>query len=175
MKTALSIAFASLLLTSCVSSKKYSALESEVEQLRTSQNILSALQNQANPERDGVMQEDPRVDEIYTPGSSGHKAKPQGDYANRDIPNGELSKPLITALTPVYFMTMSELHFLKAEALVRYSGASGAQVEYEAGIDASFASHGLGDGSSLYASGGAYEWNDAGSEEDKIGQIMMSL
>jgi hypothetical protein len=62
---------------------------------------------------------------------------------------------------------------LKAEALVRYSGASGAQGEYEAGIDASFASHGLGDGSSLYASGGAYEWNDAGSEEDKIGQIMM--
>mgnify|MGYP001024458738 FL=1 len=117
--------------------------------------------------------EDPRIDEIYTPGSSGHKAKPQGDYANRDIPNGELSKPLITALTPVYFMTMSELHFLKAEALVRYSGASGAQGEYEAGIDASFASHGLGDGSSLYASGGAYEWNDAGSEEDKIGQIMM--
>jgi chemotaxis protein MotB len=64
MKTALSIAFASLLLTSCVSSKKYSALESEVEQLRTSQNILSALQNQANPERDGVMQEDPRVDDL---------------------------------------------------------------------------------------------------------------
>ena len=35
--------------------------------------------------------QDPRIDGIYNPGASGHQAKEQGDFANRDIPNAELS------------------------------------------------------------------------------------
>ncbi len=116
---------------------------------------------------------DPRIDGIYVPGASGHKAKEQGDFANRDIPNGDLSTPNITATTPVYFFTMAELHFLKAEAMVRYNGGAGAQAEYEAGIEASFAMHAQTGASALYGSGGPYEYTTTGDIETDIGQIMM--
>jgi hypothetical protein len=116
---------------------------------------------------------DTRIDAIYNPGGSGHKAKEQGDFANRDIPNGDLSTPNITATTPVYFMTMAELHFLKAEALVRYNGGTGAQAEYEAGIEASFAMHGLSGASTYYGSGGDYEYSATGTVETDIEQIML--
>jgi hypothetical protein len=116
---------------------------------------------------------DPRVDGIYDAGGSGHKAKEQGDFANRDISNGDLSTPNITATTPVYFFSMAELHFLKAEALVRYSAGAGAQAEYEAGIDESFNMHGMSGASTLYASGGVYEYTATGDVENDIKQIMM--
>ena len=120
-----------------------------------------------------VENSDPRIDGIFIPGSSGHNAKEQGDFANRDIPNGALSTPNITALTPVYFMTVAEANFLKAEAAVRYSGGTGAQSAYEAGIAASFAMHGITGADSLYGTGGVYEWDETGDAETDIGQIMI--
>lgn len=116
---------------------------------------------------------DPRVDGIYIPGGSGHKAKEQGDFANRDIVSGDLSKPNITATTPVYFFTLAELHFLKAEAMVRYAGGAGAQAEYEAGIEESFALNAQTGASTLYGSGGIYEYKSTGDVETDIKQIMM--
>lgn len=130
---------------------------------RASKTLLGYLQNN----------DDARLDAIFTPGGSGHNAKPQGDFANRDISANDLSVPLITALSPVYFFTISELHFLKAEAMVRYASGAGAQAEYEAGIDASFDSYGLGSASALYGSGGKYAWNESGTMEEKVGQVMM--
>lgn len=116
---------------------------------------------------------DPRIDGIYVPGSGGHQAKEQGDFANRDIPNGELSSVNITATTPVYFMMVAEKDFLVAEALVRYANGAGAQAAYEAGIEGSFAMHGVTGASTLYGSGGVYEWTASGDVETDIGQIMM--
>ena len=116
---------------------------------------------------------DPRIDGIYVPGGNGHAAKEQGDFANRDIPNGDLSSINITALTPVYFMMVAEKEFLVAEAQVRYAGGSGAQASYEAGIEASFAMHNVSGASALYGTGGVYEYTSGGGVEQEIGQIMM--
>lgn len=116
---------------------------------------------------------DARIDGIYVAGSGGHKAKEQGDFANRDIPNGELSSVNITATTPVYFMMVAEKDFLVAEALVRYASGAGAQAYYESGIERSFAMHGVSGASTLYGVGGPYEWTVSGDVETDIGQIMM--
>ena len=116
---------------------------------------------------------DPRIDGIYVPGSSGHKAKEQGDFANRDIPNGELSSINIGALTPVYFMMVAEKDFLVAEALVRYAGGAGAKAMYESGIERSFAMHGVTGASTLYGTGGVYEYIPTGDVETDIGPIMI--
>lgn len=64
MKSVITIVLASALLSSCVSSKKYSELESEVEQLRTSQNIVSALQSQASSKPVEGEAEDPRLQDL---------------------------------------------------------------------------------------------------------------
>ncbi len=116
---------------------------------------------------------DARIDGIYNPGAGGHLAKEQGDFANRDIPNGDLSIPNIGPNTPVVFFSMAELHFLKAEAMVRYAAGAGAQAEYEAGIEASYAMHGLGGAAAMYGSGGVYEYAASGDIETDIAQIMM--
>ncbi|MFY0644790.1 MAG: SusD/RagB family nutrient-binding outer membrane lipoprotein [Bacteroidia bacterium] len=116
---------------------------------------------------------DPRIDGIYVAGSAGHKAKIQGDFANRDIPNGELSTPNIGATDPVYFMMVAEKDFLVAEALVRYASGSGAKAAYEAGIEASFAMHGVSGASALYGTGGTYEFVPTGDVETDIGPIMV--
>ena len=116
---------------------------------------------------------DPRIDAIYDPGSGGHLAKEQGDFANRDIPSGELSTVNIVANTPVYLLTRMEVNFLVAEAMVRYNGGTGAQASYEAGIDASFTLHGMTGADTLYGAGGVYEYATGASIEEEIGQIMM--
>ena len=116
---------------------------------------------------------DDRLDVLYMAGGSAHQAKEQGDFANRDISSDDLSIPYYEATTPVYFITMTELHFLKAEAMVRYAAGAGAQAEYEAGIDASFAMHGLSTSSSFYGAGNKYAYNATGDVETDIAQIMM--
>ncbi len=115
---------------------------------------------------------DNRIDGIYDPGSGGHNAKIQGDFANRDIPNGELSRPSIGPTDPVYFMMVAEKHFLVAEALVRYAGGSGAKAAYEAGIERSFAMHGASGAAALYGVSGAYEYVPTGNVETDIEPIM---
>ena len=117
--------------------------------------------------------EDARIDGIYNPGSSGHKAKEQGDFANRDIPSGELSTINIGETDPVVLMSLAEVDFLVAEADVRYNGGANAQASYESGIENSFAMHGLGGASTMYGSGGPYEWSSTGNVEADIEQIMM--
>jgi len=116
---------------------------------------------------------DDRLDALYIAGGSAHLAKEQGDFANRDISANDLSTPFYEGTTPVYFMTIPELHFLKAEAMVRYAAGAGAQAEYEAGIDASFAMHGLSTSSNFYGAGNKYEYKATGNVETDIAQIMM--
>ena len=82
---------------------------------------------------------DMRYTAIYIPeGSNPYLAHPQGDYlnsANKD----KLSKGRFSAIQPVYFFTLAEIHFMKAEALTRYPALGGnAETEYNAGVNASF-------------------------------------
>lgn len=116
---------------------------------------------------------DPRIDGIYTPGASGHQAKEQGDFANRDISNTELSSINMGETDPVYFMTLAERDFLIAEAEVRYNSGANARGAYESGIENSFAMHGVAGAAALYGAGGPYEWNATGTVETDIEQIMM--
>lgn len=116
---------------------------------------------------------DPRLDALYVQGSTGQwVAKEQGDFANRDIPFGELASPMYGANTPVYFITVAEVNFLKAEAQLKYEGGTGTQASYEAGVQASFDRLGVSGASTLLGSGGDYEFNTGGTEAEKMQQIM---
>jgi len=115
---------------------------------------------------------DPRLGAIFTPSASGHRGNDQGDYDNLVVKGTDLSTPKYNALTPVYLMTVTEKDFLVAEAQVRYNGGAGAQAAYEAGIESSFALHGLSGASDLYGAGGFYEYVSGGAIETEIGQIM---
>jgi hypothetical protein len=116
---------------------------------------------------------DPRIENYFVIGSTGQwVAKEQGDFANRDIPMGELAQPNMMATSPVYFFTVSEVNFLIAEANLRFNGGAGAQAAYEAGIQASFDMLGASGGPATYGSGGAYEWNSGGTTDEQWAQIM---
>lgn len=119
--------------------------------------------------------DDARLTAIYDPASDGsYTTKPQGDFRNRDIPNSGLATPSVSPTKPVYFFTEAEVDFLQAEAEERYGGgAAVAQPYYEAGIQASFAMYNMSDtASSYYGVGGPYAYNTAGTQEDRIKQIM---
>lgn len=118
---------------------------------------------------------DPRLDKIYAPGSGGHKALAQGDYLalSTAYPNGILSKGIFKPIDPVYFITAAESNFLQAEALVRYPSLSGsAQAKYDAGVDAAFNRVDLTTAATFTAAGAAYEFKAAGTDEQKIEQII---
>ncbi|MEQ9261670.1 MAG: SusD/RagB family nutrient-binding outer membrane lipoprotein [Owenweeksia sp.] len=116
--------------------------------------------------------DDIRLIAVYEPNDdSVFTTKPQGDFANRDIPFDDLAEPIVTALKPITLFSAAESYFLQAEALERFGGSG--QAAYEAGIQASFAMYGYSDtAGTYYGPGGAYEWNAAGTPEDRIKQIM---
>lgn len=116
--------------------------------------------------------DDARLGKVYETGAGGlYTTKPQGDFANRDISFSNLAKPVVGPLKPIYFFTVAEVNFLVAEAQERFGG--GGQPAYEAGILASFEMYGLSDtASTYYGAGGVYEYNSAGSQEDRVKQIM---
>jgi len=70
-----------------------------------------------------------------------------------------LSTPKVTGLSPVYFFTVPEVYFLKAEAEARYGTAALAEQYYINGIDASYAMYGLAPQTNLYAPTGPYAYN----------------
>jgi hypothetical protein len=95
----------------------------------------------------------------------------------------------------ITWMTASEVHFLKAEAALRaWTGAGNAQANYEAGVTASFAQHGVSDVSTYladatstpndfvdalfavnnipYASDVKIAYNTGGTNEEQLEQII---
>jgi len=70
------------------------------------------------------------------------------------------SLPIFRATAPVYLYTQAELQFFIAEAQDRWGDKTKAKAAYESGIDNAFSLWGL-DGSSTYAAGGIYAWNDS--------------
>lgn len=119
---------------------------------------------------------DPRRAAVYRPNNTGaFVALPQGAGAEFTNTAQNYSRPNITAVTPVYFITSSESNFLQAEALIRYSGGTGAKEKYDSGIEASFETYGL---SAALATpftnvGGAYEYQPGGSVEQTLRQVIV--
>lgn len=118
--------------------------------------------------------DDARLEVLYERGESGEfLTKPQGDFQDRDISYQDLAKPVFSPTMPIYLFSIPEVRFLQAEALERFAGGAGAQSYYEEGIEASFDMHGLEDTAmTYYGPGGAYAYNTAGTQEDRIRQIM---
>lgn len=117
---------------------------------------------------------DPRTGAIYTRNNEGVFAGvEQGDFVDDPRELAQLSIPAYTPTTPAYIMTLAEVYFLQAEALIRYNAGAGAREKYEAGIEASFALHGLSGAAALYGAGGPYAFQLSGDAEADIRQVML--
>jgi hypothetical protein len=118
---------------------------------------------------------DPRIDNYFLPktGSTNqYLAINQGDYNNPDPLFNTASIPNIKPTAPVDFISLAESHFLQAEALERYFGATGAKQQYDAGVIASFARNG-DDASSFLAVGGKYAYPTTASFEQKLEAVIV--
>ncbi len=112
---------------------------------------------------------DARLDSIFTaPKDADDNVLPQiglgqGKYKadSQKYPNiKSLSTPNFPSLSPVYFFTLPEVDFLKAEAEFRYGTAANAQAAYIKGIQDSYALDGVTTAQpDLYATNGAYAYN----------------
>jgi len=96
---------------------------------------------------------DPRIDALYNPASTGtnngaHVGIPQGDGPN--LPSNppalhtNYSTPIIEPTTPVIFISASESYFLQAEAAAKGYTSGDAEFLYLSGIDASMYRLGFG-------------------------------
>jgi len=134
-------------------------------------NSITGFYNQNN---------DPRLEAAFRPGTGGtYTSIEQGtgnDFNNTAV---AYARPNIGPLTPVFLMTVSESNFLQAEALIRYSGGTGAKAKYDAGVTASFATYtqyfGLtGESAADYiGAGDVYEYQTGGSVEEMVRQVII--
>ncbi len=99
---------------------------------------------------------DPRLDFLFAPTGSGHEGIWQGDYRDRfDTYAGDepvFSAPIMEALTPTYFISLTESKFLQAEAKMIID-ASETEVEalYIEAIDANCNRYGIiADAANIY-------------------------
>lgn len=125
--------------------------------------------------------EDPRYTAVYRTNTAGAYVgieQGTGDEFNNTAVN--YSRPNVGPTTPVFLMSVPESYFLQAEAMIRYAGGAGAKAAYDMGVMESFqlyADHfGLADTSAaagLLAAGGAYEYQDAGTVEATVRQVMI--
>jgi hypothetical protein len=80
----------------------------------------------------------------------------------------DYSYPVMTATTPVYFYTLSELNFFIAEAQLKFGNSdSDAKVAYEAAIKANFDLHGVANADE-FISRPIVAWNNATTKEEKL-------
>lgn len=108
---------------------------------------------------------DNRLSSFYTPPvktptvqvglGQGRYLADSGTYPN--IQN--LSTPNFDPVAPVYFFTLPEVDFLKAEAEFRYGSAANARNYYIQGITDSYSLEGATQQPALYATGGVYAYN----------------
>jgi len=123
---------------------------------------------------------DPRLQAVFRPGTGGtYGSIEQGtgnDFNNTAV---AYARPNIGPLTPVFLMTVSESNFLQAEALIRYSGGTGAKAKYDAGVTASFATYtqyfGLTGASAadFIGAGDVYEYQPGGTAEETVRQVII--
>lgn len=123
-----------------------------------------------------VLNNDPRKAAVYRPtATSTYPALNQGDGENFTNTAVSYARPNVKGTTPVYLMTVSESNFLQAEALIRYSGQSGAKAKYDLGVENSFKTYGLpiADATALTAAGGTYEFVAGLPTEQAVRQVIV--
>jgi len=110
---------------------------------------------------------DTRLPLFYTVGNP----LDQGDYNSTANPNS-VAVSILSPETPVYFISHAESKFMQAEAMERYNSGTGAKALYDAAVNNNFSSQWGLDGSGFVAAGGAYEYPDAGTFDDKLKAII---
>lgn len=108
--------------------------------------------------------DDPRLEYYYEGGCEGT------EYGVTPDPN-ESSRLQLGATDPVYFSTVDEVEFLKAEAYARLNDAGAAQEAYENALKAAFVRTVGGGAEDFIGEGGAYEFVE-GTPEQMIEQII---
>jgi hypothetical protein len=130
-----------------------------------SNTLLLYLQNASDPRINGIF-------DLPASGSGAHTGLDQGDFFNPGFTSAaDLSQPAISSTEPVYFMSAAESYFLQAEAALRGYGSGDAKSLYEMGIEASFLKFGQTGASTLYGTGGMYEFT--GTDDDKLEAIIV--
>ncbi|MEL1245476.1 SusD/RagB family nutrient-binding outer membrane lipoprotein [Flavobacterium sp. DGU11] len=127
-----------------------------------------------------VENNDPRLEAAFRASNTGTYTSIQQGTGNT-FNNTAISyaRPNIGPTTPVYFITASESYFLQAEALIRYSGGTGAKEKYDAGIAASFATYTADFGltgavaTDFTNAGGAYEYQAGANVETTVRQVII--
>ena len=119
---------------------------------------------------------DPRLESVYRANAADAYlsiSQGSGDTFNNLASN--YSRPNIKADTPVYLISAAESKFLQAEALIRYSGGTGAKDIYDEGVTASFVGYGLSAAlaTPFITSGGAYEYVADSNIETAVRQVII--
>lgn len=114
--------------------------ESDRRKLNTQQNIrasstLSLFLFQNNDPRAGVFMEKAAApDAVY----GAYVGIPQGGYTLGAAYGNKTSRAVLAATDPVYFMSLVEVEFMKAEANVLLGNTAAAKTNYENGVKAAF-------------------------------------
>lgn len=124
---------------------------------------------------------DPRLMAAFRPSptNGSYNSIPQGTGNSFNNQARDYARPNVGATTPVFFLTVFESEFLQAEALIRYSGGSGAKQHYDAGVAASFALYSTYFGltganpTDFTGAGGVYEFQMGGTVEQMVRQVMI--
>jgi hypothetical protein len=117
---------------------------------------------------------DPRIDnyfEFVAGTTNSFLGINQGDYENIDPAFNKASRAKVLATSPVDFISLSESHFLQAEALERFFSGAGAKTHYDAGVTAAFARYGES-AATFIAPAGKYVYPSAGTFEQKLEAII---
>ncbi len=112
--------------------------------------------------------DDPRISSFFEEDSEGGYSG--GSFSGRGA--GTSSRPILHPLDPVYFASVAEAYFLKAEAYARLGNAAEAKTAYDAGVKAAFSRWGE-DGAPFVADGGAYAFDSGAAMEAMVEQIMV--
>ncbi len=124
---------------------------------------------------------DPRLMAAFRPSptNGSYNSIPQGTGNSFNNQARDYARPNVGATTPVFFLTVFESEFLQAEALIRYSGGSGAKQHYDAGVAASFVLYSTYFGltganpTDFTGAGGVYEFQMGGTVEQMVRQVMI--
>jgi hypothetical protein len=115
--------------------------ESDRRKLNTTQNIRASstlslfLFQNSDPRAAVFMEKAVTPDPVY----GSYVGLPQGGYTLGAAYGNKTSRAVLAATDPVYFMSLAEVEFLKAEANVLLSNTAEAKTNYENGVKAAFA------------------------------------
>jgi hypothetical protein len=117
---------------------------------------------------------DPRIDFFFDVPITGGEIKGmrQGtsSTSSAQLDSKTISGATVLPTDPVYFISLSESYFLRAEAAARGFSDENAKELYDAGVLAAFERYGL-DGSSFIGAGNVYEY-PGGSVEENVEAII---